>query len=336
MIGAALALVITFAGSPRAQQAPAAFYQGKQIQFFTMGSAGGGYDAYTRAIAARLEKSLGARVVTVNEPAAGGLVAMNRLLLAKADGLSLLLIGGEALALAALLGEPGVNYDPLGQTWLARVSAENKVVLVGPKSPFKSIKDMIASDRPVIWAGSGKTDGNSDFQSVLAYATGMKARMIIGYKGTGGMNIAMENGEVDGRIVSDESAALYGPSSGMKVIVTLARKRAPQFPAVKTVFESVDLSPEAEKLLDWRTGVAELGRLINVTPGTPPERVEFLRVRLHEILTDRDFIEDMRKTKLSTSYGSAGDVTSMMSNAMKALDATTLARVKDIAINRYY
>ena len=157
-----------------------AFYQNKQIQFFTMGSPGGGYDAYTRAVGARLQKATGARVVTVNEPAAGGLVAMNRLLVAKPDGLSLLLVGGEALSLASLMGEPGVNYDLLGQTWLARVSAENKVALIGPKAPFKTLADIIASERPVVWAGSGKADGNSDFQSILAYATGMKAKMIIG------------------------------------------------------------------------------------------------------------------------------------------------------------
>ena len=70
---AALTLVSALTGAAKAQDSPAAFYQNKQIQFFTMGSPGGGYDAYTRAVGARLQKATGARVVTVNEPAAGGL-----------------------------------------------------------------------------------------------------------------------------------------------------------------------------------------------------------------------------------------------------------------------
>ena len=332
---AALISAVLLTGAVKAQEGPAAFYQNKQIQFFTMGSPGGGYDAYTRAVGARLQKATGARVVTVNEPAAGGLVAMNRLLVAKPDGLSLLLIGGEAISLAALMGEPGVNYDLMGQIWLARVSAENKVALIGPKSPFKTLADMIASDRPVVWAGSGKADGNSDFQSILAYATGMKAKMIIGYKGTGGMNLAMENGEVDGRVVSDEAAALYGAASGMRVMATMARVRAEQFPDVPTVFEAVKLSPEATRLLDWRAGIASLGRVINVTPGTPPDRVEFLRAKLREILTDPEFIDEMKRMKLSASYASADDISAMMASAMK-VDPAFLTLIKDVVLNRYY
>ena len=319
-----------------AQEDPAAFYQGKQIQFITMGSPGGGYDAYTRAVGARLEKAIGARVVTVNEPAAGGLVAMNRLLASKPEGLSLLLIGGEAIALASLMGEPGVNFDLTKQTWLARVSAESKVALVGPKAPFKDLAALIGSERPVIWAGSGKTDGNSDFQSVLAYATGMKAKMVIGYKGTGGMNIAMENGEVDGRVVSDEAAALYGPASGMRVMTTLARQRAQQFPDVPTIFEAAKLSADGERLLDWRAGIASLGRLISVTPGTPEARVAFLRKNLETILRDPDFVAEMKRSQLTVGYANAEQVKDMMGKAMTALDPTRLDAVKDIIINRYY
>jgi tripartite-type tricarboxylate transporter receptor subunit TctC len=325
-LGAAFAIALAVAGAARAQENPAAFYQNKQVQFFTMGGPGGGYDTYTRAIAARLEKAIGARVLPINEPAAGGLVAMNRLLTAKPDGLSILLTGGEALAVASLMGEPGVNYDLLGQTWLARVSAENKIALIGPKSPYKSLKDMIASDHPVIWVGSGKIDGNTDFQSLLAWATGMKAKMIIGYKGTGGMNIAMESGEADARIVSDEAAALYGPSSGMRAVVTMARKRAAQFPDTPTVFEASKLSPDAERMLDWRAGVAALGRVI----------AEYLRSKLREILTDPDFIAEMKKTNLSASYANADDVGNMMKRAMTTLDAKGLAEIKTIIVDRYF
>ena len=334
ILGLAAALVAT--GAARAGDDAAAFYQGKQIQFLTMGSPGGGYDAYTRALAAWLERGTGAHVVTVNEPAAGGLVAMNRMLSARPDGLTLLLIGGESLAINALMGEPGVNYDRLKQKWIARVSAENKVALLGPKSPYKTLAEMIASPRPVIWAGSGKADGNTDFQALFAYATGMKARMVIGYKGTGGMNLAMQNGEVDGRVVSDESAALYGPSSGMRVVATLARQRAAQFPDVPTVFEQVKMTPDAARILDWRAGVAALGRVVAVTPGAPDDRADYLRDKMARIISDPAFVAEMKKMNLSASFAGAKQVGDMMAAAMKALDATQLAEIKAIINDRYY
>src|SRR5262249_10608674 len=116
-----------------------AFYQGKQIRIFTMGSPGGGYDTYTRTVGAFLERKLGARVIPTNEPAAGGMIAMNRTLNAPPDGLTLLLTGGEALVTAQLYGLSGVNYDVRKQVWLARVSGADKVAVVGPPSRIGAV-----------------------------------------------------------------------------------------------------------------------------------------------------------------------------------------------------
>src|SRR5918993_2298231 len=118
----------------RAAEDASAFFQGKHIRFYTMGSPGGGYDTYMRALAPHLERALGAKVIPTNETAAGGLVAMNRLINAPADGLTILLVGGETLVTAQLYETPGVNYDVRKLTWLARVSSEAKVALLGPKS----------------------------------------------------------------------------------------------------------------------------------------------------------------------------------------------------------
>src|ERR1700744_3824057 len=70
--------VTLFAQPSRADEAAArAFYQGKQIRFFTMGSPGGGYDTYTRTVATFLERKLGAKLLPTNEPSAGGMIGMN-------------------------------------------------------------------------------------------------------------------------------------------------------------------------------------------------------------------------------------------------------------------
>src|SRR5688572_20794520 len=98
------ALAVAGASAVLANPAAAdpAFYQGKQGRIFTMGSPGGGYDTYTRAVSVFLEKRIGAKLIPTNEPAAGGLIAMNRTLNATPDGLTLLLTGGEGLVTAQL------------------------------------------------------------------------------------------------------------------------------------------------------------------------------------------------------------------------------------------
>jgi tripartite-type tricarboxylate transporter receptor subunit TctC len=229
-----------------------------------------------------------------------------------------------------------VNYDVRKQVWLARVSGEDKVAVVGASSPLHTVPDLRKSDKPAVWAGSGKADNNSDFSAIMCYALGAKCKIIVGYKGTGDMNIAIQRGEVDGRVISDEAAALYGLSSGMRVVTTLARKRSEKFPDVPTVFEAAKLAPAAERLLDWRAGISGLGRVILVTPGTPPERVDFLRRTLAEILQDPAFIAEVQKVNLAAGYASAEDVQATVERAMTTLDDKGLAEMKEIALERYY
>jgi len=312
------------------------FYHGKQIRFFTMGSPGGGYDTYTRTVGAYLERKLGAKVITTNEPMAGGMIAMNRTMNAAPDGLTLLLTGGEGLVTAQLYGLSGVNYDVRKQVWLARVSGEDKVAVFGPPSPLRTITDMQKPDKTTVWAGSGKADNNSDFSAITCYALAAKCKIIVGYKGTGDMNIAIARGEVDGRVISDEAAALYGPASGMRVLATLSRTRSEKFPDVPTVFEVAPLSPPAARLLDWRAGIAGLGRVILVTPGTPPDRVELLRKAFGEILRDPAYVAEIKKVNLAAAYASAEEVRGMVDKAMTTLDEKGLAEMKEIALDRYY
>jgi tripartite-type tricarboxylate transporter receptor subunit TctC len=229
-----------------------------------------------------------------------------------------------------------VHYDVRKQTYLARVSGEDKVAVVGGPSPFHTLADMQKSERAVLWAGSGKADNNSDFSAIMCYALGAKCRIILGYKGTGGMNIAITRGEVDGRVISDEAAALYGPSSGMRVVTTLARKRSEKFPDVPTVFEGAKLKPDGERLLDWRASIASLGRIILVTPGTPQDRVDLLRKVLGEIIPSHEFMAQIEKFKLSASYASAEQVRDTVERAMTTLDAKGLAEMRQIALDRYY
>jgi tripartite-type tricarboxylate transporter receptor subunit TctC len=319
-----------------AAESAQAFFQGKQVRFYTMGSPGGGYDTYMRALVPHLEKKLGAKMLPTNEPGAGGLIAVNRTINAPPDGLTILLVGGETLVTAQLYDSPGVNYDVRRLTWLARLSSESKVALLGPKSPYATVADLIKSDRPVIWAGSGKIDGNADFTAIMAYALGMRGKIITGYRGTADMNLAIQRGEVDGRIVSEESAALYGPSNGMRAVVTLARKRVEQFPDAPTLFEAAELEPAAARLIDWRAGIAGLGRLMLVTPGTPPDRIDLLQRTFAEIVRDPGFIAEGKRLSLSANHAGADEVRAMVERAMTTLDQAGLAEMRTIALERYY
>jgi putative tricarboxylic transport membrane protein len=314
----------------------AAFFQGKQLRFYTMGGPGGGYDSYMRMLGNHLRTKLGVTIIPTNETGAGGLIAMNRTLTAAPDGLTILLTGGEALVTGQLYSPESVNYDVLKQVWLARVSSEVKVGLFAQNSAYRSFVDVIQSDKPVVWGGTGKTDGNTDFSAIVGYALGMKTKLIIGYKGTGEINLAIQKGEIDARVVSEESAALVSSDSAFRVLATLGRKRTEQFPDAPTVFEAAKLTPAQARLIDWRAGIAGLGRVVLVTPGTPPDRVEALRAAFAEIVRDPSFAADMKKMNLVPNYADSTEVTKLVERSMTALDGDELATVRDVALKRYY
>ena len=330
------AACLLLAALPSAAADPGAPFKDKSMRFITMGSPGGGYDAYMRTILEFIEKKTGARMLPVNENAAGGLVAMNRLLTAPPDGTTILLTSGEGTALGQLLGNPGVRYDVRKLVWLARVSGPPKVVLVSASSPYKSFAEVVKSDRAFVWGGTGKTDGNSDYQALLADTIGFKTKIIHGYKGSGGMNLAIEQGEIDARIITDESGFRATRSGKIKALVTLARERSTKFPDVPTVFEQVSMTPAQQKWLDWRAGVTALGRVILTTPGTPQDRVDYLRSALKDALNSAAYIAQAKKRRLEPGYLDGAVVQNMVMKTMSTLDDKELAEVKHVVLKKYY
>ena len=107
---AAAAALSLGAGPSRAQDAPA-FYKGKTVRFVVGVGVGGGFDAYARMIAPYLARQLDASVVVENQLGAGGLVALNRISTAQADGLQLMIVNGTPAALGQLLDQQNVRYD---------------------------------------------------------------------------------------------------------------------------------------------------------------------------------------------------------------------------------
>ena len=95
-----------------ADEAARAFFQGKQVRFYTMGSPGGGYDAYMRALIPHIEKRLSAKLIPTNEPSAGGLIAVNPTINAAPDGLTFLQLGDPTLVTAHRDAPPPVNPHP--------------------------------------------------------------------------------------------------------------------------------------------------------------------------------------------------------------------------------
>jgi Tripartite tricarboxylate transporter family receptor len=241
-------------------------------------------------------------VIVENQPGAGGLLALNQIYAAPPDGLRLMIVNGTPAALGQLLGQENLRYDLTKVEHLGVISAYPWVWLTGPKTEIRTVTDAMKPGVKIRWGGTGPSDGPADGAAVTCEALRLDCQIILGYKGSGDIALAMEKGEVDGLYVSDSSAANFAKSGQVRPVASMARTRSALLPDVPTVFEQVKLAPEQEWWLDFRANLNDLGRILVTTPGLPADRLEFFRAAVKRALTDPALMAEGEKTQRFVSY----------------------------------
>lgn len=323
--------------APPATAATAAdYYKGKVVKLVVGYGPGGGYDLYARMLAPHLEQRLGATVVVENRPGGGGMVAISQLAAAEPDGLTLVLANLEAAALGQILDSPGIRFDIREMPVVARVGSEPKVVLLGTGSPFRTVADLQAADRPVKWSAGGKTDGIGDSIAVFSQALRLRSEIIIGYKGTKEAALAAGRGETDGMVASAGSARPLAAGTDLRAVAVLARQRSALLPEVPTIFEVAALDAAQAWWIDYRAGLTDLGRTFIVSPGTPADRLAFLREAAAAVLRDPAVLAEAEATQRPIEYGAPEAVEALIAQSVNALGAAEVERVREVILNRYY
>ena len=138
---AALALLAAIATGTSAQGFPT-----KPIRFLVPFGPGGVGDITARVAAQKMSESLGQQVIIDNRPGAGGIVASQVVAKAEPDGYTILLLNNaHAISMALFKSLP---YDTLKDfAPVGSLGTFSLVVMVNPDSPFKSVKDLVASAR---------------------------------------------------------------------------------------------------------------------------------------------------------------------------------------------
>src|SRR6202012_1333674 len=131
---------------------------------------------------------------------------------------------------------------------------------------------------------------------------GTKFKIIAGYANVGGINIAMERGEVDGRAGNNLSTLRATNPQWLrdKTVTLLAQvgiKRDPEFPDVPTMIDLGKTDEQRQVLRLFSTDIV-IGRALLTPPGIPAERLALLRKAFDEMLADPAFIDDEKAARL--------------------------------------
>jgi tripartite-type tricarboxylate transporter receptor subunit TctC len=173
------------------------FYKGKTVRIIVGGSAGGGYDTYTRAIARHLGKHIPGNptFVVENMTGAGSIIAANYVYkVAKPDGLTLChFIGGTILQ--QVLGKPGIEFDARKFLYLGVPAQDTTAVGVTKASGVSSMEQWLSTKTPVKFGGIGPGTATDDLPKILRATLGLPIQLVTGYKGTADIRLAVNSGQ---------------------------------------------------------------------------------------------------------------------------------------------
>lgn len=282
--------------------APAAaqdFYKGKTINFIIGSAPGGGYDQYSRLIAAHIGRHLPGQpsVVPQNMPGAGSAKASVHLYnVAPKDGTVIGMVD-EAIYLNQILEPEEARTDATKFNWIGRLIPNSAVLFARADAKVQKIEDTFTKE--LIVSASGAASKLN--WAVLKNTLGVKFKILSGYGSSNDSMLAMLRGEVDAlsqpwSILKNSGATMIKEDKIHLLLQTGSEKD----PDLQHVPRMIDLArnDEERKLLELFASPSLIGRSVLAPPGVPAARVAELRRAFMETMQDPGFIADVKKAKL--------------------------------------
>lgn len=285
--GVMLSLVLGMTGSAQAQLAA---YPTRPVRVVVGFAPGGNTDVAARIVARKAGELLGQQVVVENRPGAGGSLAAEAVVLAPADGYTLLVgtLSTQVLNIG-LQAKPRVRMD----SDFAPVALTNEAPLllgVGTSSGANTIAEFVArakarSGSPINY-GAPAVGGVGHLAAVMFNRqAGVQAEAVV-YKGSSAAVIDLAAGRID--YLFDGFAVLAPQlASGRVALLGISgQRRHPDWPQLPTFAEAG--YPELSKLMTWNAWFAPAR--------TPRPIVEQLNRALLRALADPEVLQALKKT----------------------------------------
>jgi len=277
VLGLALA---AFALAPSLVAAADDAWPSKPIRIVVPFAAGGTSDILARTLGDKLQSALKQTVIIDNRAGAGGVIGADSVAKAPADGYTLLLgtIATHAINPALM---PKMPYDAIKDfTPVFLIGGISNVVLVGPDSPYKTVKDIIAAAK----AKPGTLTFASAGQGTSQHLSGETFKLLAGvdmthvpYKGSAPAIQDVMGGQVP---LSFETVTVAGPhiaSGKVRALAVTSARRSRALPNVPTLQEA---GVPGFDVASWQA--------FYVRAGTPEAVVQRLNAELEKIVAQPD------------------------------------------------
>lgn len=299
----AIGITILAAGgfaAPAAADAVADFYKGKTVTVVVAAGPGGGHTKYTQYLAPFLEKHMpgNPNFIVQNMGGAGGTKAANFLYTRGSKDGTMIGILLSDTPLASRLRTTGVKYVAKDFQFLGGADKPRSVFLAYKTTGIKTLQD--AMKKQVVFGSTGKGSQTYVVPTLTNAMLGTKFKVITGYRGMGGIYIAMDKKEVQG-FQSSWSGFKIGRSHLVDQVNLLAVNALtplvdnPDVPLLKDIVTD----PQDKKVAELLGGNMVLGRAWLAPPGVPADRLAALRTAFAKSFADPEAVAGAKKRKMT-------------------------------------
>jgi len=229
-----LVLAGTLAGAASAQSWPT-----KPVRIINPFPPGGGTDTFARPLAIKLTNSLGQTVLIENQGGAGGTVGATNAAKALPDGYTFFMGAVHHTIAETLYTKLPYNLER-DFVPITVVASVPNVVVVHPKHPFKSVKELLdyakANPGKLNYGSAG--NGTTHHLAVELFKTMTGAQIThVPYKGAGPLIPALLGGEVDLAFDGMGTSAQQIKAGKLRPLAVTTKTRSPVIPDVPTMQE---------------------------------------------------------------------------------------------------
>jgi tripartite-type tricarboxylate transporter receptor subunit TctC len=328
-----LSAIAIFISSARADARE--FYDGKTIRIVVGYAPGGGYDFYARLLARYMGKYIPGNpaFVVENMPGAGSLAAANYLYkLVKPDGLTLGHFSGSLFPLQAM-GQKEITFDAARFEHIGGVAKVEIACGFAKASGIDNVEKWLAQKTAPRMPGTAPGTGGHDTSRLLHATLGVPMQLVLGYKSTGEMRLAMERGEVHGICNGWETfRSLWKKSieSGDMIMVLQALpKPHADLPKVPLAINYARTEESKQLIQLGAHDVSAIARPFVLPPSTPRDRVQIIRSAFTATMGDPGFLADAERANLDIAPLSGAELEKTVRGILKSPPAL-LSKLKQI------
>lgn len=318
-------LVAALLGCADAHAQTADFFAGKQIAILIGSAAGGGYDAYARALARHLGSHIPGQpaIIPKNMPGAGGLTLANYLYnRGPQDGTEIATVqnGLPFEKLFQTLSADGKNalYDSTRFGWIGSMTQTVFVTVTWHDAPVKTFAE--ALEREVILGATTPSSDSSILAQLSNNLLGTKFKVVHGYDGANAVDLAVEKGEVHGEAGKDwttlkSTRPQWIAEHKINILMQMGTKPHPE---IKDAPMAIELAKTEQDRRIMEVIFAKYGmsRPFLAPPGLPTERLALLRRAFDETLRDPAFLAEAGRLGMEVNPVSGAEVEKLVASIM--------------------